>query len=98
VALKGEVGSGVAECGKQCGGWFLWSLCVFGCISVVVEGACVVSGVAGSCGCIQLVQWAGQSVGCECLGGKGSVMTGWATIRGDMKTRRERVDEKGQKE
>jgi hypothetical protein len=43
MALKGEVGSGVGEWGKQCGGcWFLWPLCVFGYISVVVvEGACV---------------------------------------------------------
>jgi hypothetical protein len=43
VALKEEMGIGVGEWGKQCGGcWVLWSLCVFGCISVVVvEGACV---------------------------------------------------------
>jgi hypothetical protein len=43
LALKEEVGSGEGEWGKQCGGcWFLWSLCVFGCISVVVvEGVCV---------------------------------------------------------
>jgi hypothetical protein len=43
VALNGEVGNVVGEWGKQCGDcWFLWSLCVFGYISVVVvEGACV---------------------------------------------------------
>jgi hypothetical protein len=40
VALKGEVGSGVGEWGKQC--WGCWSFGVFWCISVdVVEGACV---------------------------------------------------------
>jgi hypothetical protein len=37
VALKGEEGSGVDEWGKQCGGyWFLWSLYVFGCISIIM--------------------------------------------------------------
>jgi hypothetical protein len=41
VALKEEVGIGVHEWGKQCVGcYFLWSLCVFGYISVVVDGAC----------------------------------------------------------
>jgi hypothetical protein len=37
VELKVEVGNGVCEWGKQCGGyWILWPLCVFGYISVVV--------------------------------------------------------------
>jgi hypothetical protein len=42
VALKREAGSGMGKWGKQyrvCG--FLWFLSVFGCISVVVEGACI---------------------------------------------------------
>jgi hypothetical protein len=43
VALKVEMGSGVNKWGKKCGGlMFLWSLCVFGYLSVVVEeGVCV---------------------------------------------------------
>jgi hypothetical protein len=55
VALKGEAGNGVGEWAKQCGGcWFLWFLCVFVCISVVVvEGACVRD--CSALGCVKLV-------------------------------------------
>jgi hypothetical protein len=55
VALNGEVGSGVGEWGKQCRKCsFLWSLCMFGCISVVViKGACV-RDCRGLC-CVKLV-------------------------------------------
>jgi hypothetical protein len=64
----------VGEWGKQHGGcWFLWSLCVFGCISVVVvEGACVrdCRGL-GLCE-VGIVGW---SVGDECVGGRGSLVT-----------------------
>jgi hypothetical protein len=39
--IKGE-GKQVVEWGMRYGGcWVLWSLCVFECISVVVEGTCV---------------------------------------------------------
>jgi hypothetical protein len=43
VVLKGKAGSEVGEWQKQFGSfWFLWPLCVFGCISVVVvQVACV---------------------------------------------------------
>jgi hypothetical protein len=41
--------------GKRNGSfWVLWPLCVFGCISVVVEGACVWD--CRGLGCVQLVQ------------------------------------------
>jgi hypothetical protein len=55
VELRGEVGHGLGEWGKQNGGcWFLWSLYVFGCISVVlVEGACVRD--CRGLGCVKLV-------------------------------------------
>jgi hypothetical protein len=70
VALKVEVGSGVGEWGKQCWGcWFLWSLCVFGCISVfVVEG-----GYVRDCSGLGLckVCAVGWSAGDECIRGRG---------------------------
>jgi hypothetical protein len=84
VALKGEVGSGVGEWGKQCGCcWFLWPLCVFGCISVVVECAFVSDcRVLGLCN----VGIKGWSVGDECIGGRGSLVTGWGTMGGKGRT------------
>jgi hypothetical protein len=61
-------GKWVGEWGKQCRGcWFLWSLCVFGYISViVVEGACVMDckGLA-----LCKVGIVGCSAGDECVGG-----------------------------
>jgi hypothetical protein len=74
VALTGDVGSGMCEWGKQCGGcWFLWSLCVLGCISVVVEHACVRDcRVLGLCK-VAIVGW---SAGDECVGGRGNLVTG----------------------
>jgi hypothetical protein len=81
VALKEEVGSGVDEWGKQCGGyWFLLSFCVFGCISVVVEGACVrdCRGL-GFCK-VGIVGW---SAGHECVGGSDSLVTSWGRMGGE---------------
>jgi hypothetical protein len=40
------------------GCWVLWPFCVLGCISVVVEGACVRA--AGGWSCVQLVQYTSQ--------------------------------------
>jgi hypothetical protein len=75
VALKGLVGSGVGEWGKQFGATvFLWSLCVFGCISVVTQGACVRHFRA------LVLCW---SVGDECVGGSGSLVAGWGRIAGE---------------
>jgi hypothetical protein len=69
----------VDEWGKQYGGcWFLWSLCLFGCISVVVvEGACV-----RDCRSLELckVGIVGWSVGDECIGGRGSLLTCWGRM------------------
>jgi hypothetical protein len=81
VALKGEVGSGVGEWGKQCGGlWVLWSLCVFGYISnVVVEGA-FVSDHRGLGLC--KIGVVGCSAGCEYVGRRGSLLTGWGRMGG----------------
>jgi hypothetical protein len=73
--------------GKQCGGyWFLWSLCVFGHISVViVEGACV-----RDCRGLGLCKdgIVGWSVGDECVGERGSLVTGWSRIGGEGEGRR----------
>jgi hypothetical protein len=42
VALKRGAGKGVGGWGKRYGVcWVLWPLCVFGYISVVMEGGCV---------------------------------------------------------
>jgi hypothetical protein len=75
------VGSGMGEWGKQCRGFlFVLSLCVFLCISVVlVEVACVrdCRGL-GLCK-VGIVGW---SVGNECVGGRGSLVTGWKNGRG----------------
>jgi hypothetical protein len=55
------------------GSWVLWPLCVFGCISVVVEGACVrdfrrlVLCTVGTVGYL---------ANDECIEGRGSVMIG----------------------
>jgi hypothetical protein len=58
----------------------LWSLCVFHCISVVVEGAYVRDcRVLGFCK-VGIVGW---SVGDECVGGKGSLVTGWGRMGGE---------------
>jgi hypothetical protein len=56
------------------GCWFLWVLCVFGCISVVVvQGACV-----RDCRGLGLckVGIVGLSVGDECVGGRCYLVTG----------------------
>jgi hypothetical protein len=77
VAQKGEVGSGVGEWEKQCRDCgFLWSLCVFGCISIVVEGACV-----RNCRGMGLckVGKVGWSEGDECVGGRGK----WRQVGGE---------------
>jgi hypothetical protein len=51
---------------------------VFGCISVVVEGACG-RGCRGLGLCkVGIVSW---SVGDECVGGRGSLATGWGRMR-----------------
>jgi hypothetical protein len=74
VALKVDMGSRMGEWGKQCVGLlFLWSLCVFGYISVVVkEGVCVRD-------CRDLgwckVGMVGCSVGDEHEGRRGSLVT-----------------------
>jgi hypothetical protein len=81
VAIKGEVESGVGELGKQCMGcWFLWSLCVFRCICiVVVEGACVRDCRGfGSCK-VGIVSWSGD----ECVGERGSLLTVWGRMGGE---------------
>jgi hypothetical protein len=51
----------------------LWLLCVFGWISVVVEGACV-----RDCRGLGLctVGTVGSSSGCECVEASGSMVTG----------------------
>jgi hypothetical protein len=68
---------------------------MFGYISVVVvEGACV-SNCRGLAFCT--VGTVGWSVGGECVGERGSVMTGCGWIRGGGEDG-ERMDEKGQKE
>jgi hypothetical protein len=75
---------------------FLWFLCVFECISVVVEedfcgrdcrglGLCKV----GIVGC---------SVGDECEEGRGSLVTGWGKMGGEGECWAKRVGEKGQNE
>jgi hypothetical protein len=83
VALKGEVESGMDEWGKQCGGcWFLWSLRVFGYVSVVVEGACVrdCSGLGW-----YKVLTAGFPAGGENVGGRGSLVMGWGRWAGKVR-------------
>jgi hypothetical protein len=59
----------------------LWSLCVFGCISVVlVEGACV-RDFRGLWLCrVGIVGW---SVGDECVGGRGSMVKGYGRMGGE---------------
>jgi hypothetical protein len=78
MALKGEVGSGVGEWGKHCSDcWFLWSFCVFGCISVVVEGA-FVRNCRGMGLCkVGVVGW---SVGDDYVGVTGTLVTGWRGV------------------
>jgi hypothetical protein len=67
------------------GCWFLWSLCIFGCISLVVEGACVRDyGGLGLCK-VGIVGW---SIGDECVGGRGSLVIGWGRMRGESEGRR----------
>jgi hypothetical protein len=77
VALKLEVEVGWVSWGS----WFLWSLCVFRCISVV-EGACVrdCRGL-GLCK-VDIVGW---SAGGECVGVRGSLVTGWGRWVGKVK-------------
>jgi hypothetical protein len=60
----------VGEWGKQCRDcWLLWSLCVVGCISlVVVEGACVRDGRGLGLHKVGIV---GLSADDECVGGTG---------------------------
>jgi hypothetical protein len=92
VALKGEVGSGVS--GEAVWGyWFLWSLCVFGCISVVVEGACVKDCRGLGLYTVGIVGW---SAGDECIGGRGSLVIGWGRMGGKGEGWEKRVGEKGQ--
>jgi hypothetical protein len=56
-----------------------WGLCVcvFGCISVVVEGACV-----RDCRGLGLCKDGiiGWSVGDRCVGGRSSLVTGWGRM------------------
>jgi hypothetical protein len=69
----------VGESGKQCGiCCFLSSLCVFGCISVfVIKGACV-RDCRGLEFCkVGIIDW---SLGDECVGGRGSLVTGWGRM------------------
>jgi hypothetical protein len=75
VALKVEIGSGVSKWGEAvCGLLFLWSLYVFGYISVVVEEGVCVRDCSGLGLCKVFI--VGCSVGDECEGGRGSLMTG----------------------
>jgi hypothetical protein len=71
---------------KQCRGyWFLWPLCVFGCISVfVVEGACVRDCRGFELCNIGLVGW---TVGDACVGGRNSLVTGWGRMGGECEGR-----------
>jgi hypothetical protein len=84
VALKLEVGSGVGEWGKQCGGyWVLWPLYVFGCISVaVVKGTCIKDCRGLGLCIVGIVGW---SAGDECVRGRGSLVTDWRKIGGESK-------------
>jgi hypothetical protein len=88
VALKEEARSGKGEWGKQCGShWVLWSLCVFGYISVVVvEGGCV-----RDCRSLGLCKFGivGWLLGDECVGGRGSLVTGWGRMGGEGEGRGE---------
>jgi hypothetical protein len=74
VALKGEAGSEVGEWGKQCRVcWFLWSLSVFGCVSVVVVEGASVRDFRGLELCkVGIVDWL---AGGECVEGRGSLVT-----------------------
>jgi hypothetical protein len=94
VGLKGKVGSGVGEWEKQCEGCWFFGPCVFGCISVVVvEGAC-----GSDCSSLGLckVGIVGWSAGNECVGGSGSLVTGWGRIRRSGEGWGKRVGEKRQ--
>jgi hypothetical protein len=51
---------------------------VFVCISVVVVEV-LVSGIVGGCGLCK-VGIVGWSAGDECVGGRGSLMTGWGRM------------------
>jgi hypothetical protein len=66
--------------GKEKWGLLGFVALVCGCISVVVEGACV-----RDCRGLGLCQvgTVGWSVGGECAGGRGSVVTGWGRIEGE---------------
>jgi hypothetical protein len=58
IKLVIEIGKGGTEkgrcVGEVMGCWVLWPLCVFGCVSVVVEGACIRD--YRGWGCVQFIQ------------------------------------------
>jgi hypothetical protein len=71
VALKGEEGGGVCEWGKHCGGcWVVALMCVW------VYFCCC--SVGQLCRGLQLCKFGivGWSAGGECIGGRGSPVTG----------------------
>jgi hypothetical protein len=69
--------------GGSCAGVPMWSLCVFGCISVVVvEGACDRDCTGLGLCKVGIVGW---SVSDECVGGRYSLVTGWGRMGGEGK-------------
>jgi hypothetical protein len=69
---------------------------VFGYISVVVvEGACVRNCRGLGLCKVDIVGWSEDD---ECVGGRGSLVTGWGRMKGEGEGWRKRVDEKGQNE
>jgi hypothetical protein len=84
------------ECGVSLVGaaGFLWSLYVFWCISiVVVEGACVRDCRGLRLSKVGIVGW---QVGDECVGGKGSLVTGYGKMGREGVGWGKKVGEKGQ--
>jgi hypothetical protein len=73
----------------------LWSLCVFGYTSIVVEGACVRNCRALELCKVDIVDW---SVGDKCVGGRGSLVTGWGRMGREGEGWGKRMGEKGRKE
>jgi hypothetical protein len=61
----------------------LWPLCVFMCISTVVMEGTYVSDCRGYREC--MVCMVIESIGGECVGGRGNVGTGWGMIGGEGK-------------
>jgi hypothetical protein len=80
--------------GCLCRGCWFFGFCVFGCVSVVVEGSCV-----RDCRGLRLckVGIVGWSVGDEGVGERVSLVTGWGRMGGEVDGW-ERVGKVGQNE